>query len=243
MAHPETCHGTARAVACRIAQAAALAILMAACTPPPASQTAASLPPAPADFPEGHYRQAETLGRKVLRVDPGESLVAIVVRRAGPLAGLGHDHVVASRDVRGYIDIEAGRADLYIPLARLTVDEPGLRAEAKLDTLPSQEAVEGTRRNMHEKVLDTGRYPYALISATRMSADPMRLSVAVTLHGATRRFEVPVQIEAAKDGIAASGRLTFNQTDFAIAPYAVLGGALQVQDQLGLRFRISAKGG
>lgn len=243
MRHPENCHGIARAAAWRIARAAALAVLLAACAPPPSSQTAASLPPAPADFPEGHYRQAETLGRKVLRVDPGESLVAIVVRRAGPLAGLGHDHVVASRDVRGYVDTEGGRADLYVALARLTVDEPGLRAEAKLDTLPSQEAIEGTRRNMHEKVLDTLRHPFALVRATRTGADPARLDVAITLHGTTRSFVVPVRIEPAKDSVAVSGKLTFNQTEFGITPYAVLGGALQVQDQLELRFRISAKGG
>lgn len=224
----------------RIGLIAVLAGLLSACAPSP--QASAPLPQSPADFPELRYRQAEALGRKVLRVDPRRSLVVIEVRRAGALANLGHDHVVASHDVRGYVDPEEGRTDLYVPLHRLVVDEPGLRAEARLDTQPSQDAIEGTRRNMLEKVLEAERHPFALIRAVRSPADPSKLSVAIKLHGTTRTFEIPLQTETTAGGIDASGRLAFNQTDFGIAPYSVLGGALQVQDRLELRFRIVAAG-
>lgn len=220
--------------------AAALLASLAACAPPPPLPSASALP---VDFPEARYRQAEAQGRRVLRIDPAASLVAIEVRRGGPLAGLGHDHVVASRDLRGYVDAEAGRADLYVPLQRLTVDEPGLRAEAKLDTQPSPDAIEGTRRNMLEKVLDAGRYPFALIRAARATDDPAKLDVALTLHGTTRRFDIPLQMETLPDGLAVSGRLTFQQTDFGLTPYSVLGGALRVEDRLELRFRIVAASG
>ncbi|MBA3903286.1 MAG: YceI family protein [Rhodocyclaceae bacterium] len=220
---------------------AALIGALPACAPPPPVPAATS--PAPADFPESRYRQAEAQGRKVLRVDPALSLVVIEVRRAGVLAGLGHDHVVASHDVRGYVDPEEGRSDLYVPLRRLVVDEPGLRAEAKLDTQPSPDAIEGTRRNMLEKTLDAERFPFALIRASRGNADLSALSVTITLHGATRTFEIPVQTETLPGGIAVSGRMTFNQTDFGIIPYSVLGGALQVQDRLDLRFRILVTSG
>lgn len=243
MAHPKICGVTGGAAAFRIGLAAALAALLTACAPPPPSPPAAAIPPTPAEFPEAHYRQAEAAGRQVLRVDPARSLVVIEVRRAGVLAGLGHDHVVASHDVRGFVDAQAGRADLYVPLQRLAVDEAGLRAEAKLDTQPSPDAIEGTRRNMLEKVLDAERYPFALIRATRASADPAKLDVAITLHGTTRRFDIPLQMETLPDGLAVSGRLTFNQTDFGLTPYSVLGGALRVEDRLELRFRIVAAGG
>lgn len=217
------------------------ALLLAACTPPTAPP--AVLPQPPAAFPEAHYRQAEAAGRQVLRIDPARSIVVIEVRRAGVLAGFGHDHVVASRDLRGYVDAEAGRADLHVPLEKLTVDEPSLRAEAGLDTRPSQDAIEGTRRNMLEKVLDAGRFPHVLIRATRTAADPARLNVDLTLHGDTRRFDLPARIDATPDGIAVSGRLTFKQTDFGMTPYSVLGGALRVQNELELRFRIVATDG
>jgi polyisoprenoid-binding protein YceI len=243
MAHPKTCGVTGGAAAFRIGLAAALAALLAACAPPPPSPPAAAILSAPTEFPEAHYRQAEAAGRQVLRVDPARSLIVIEVRRAGVLAGLGHDHVVASHDARGFVDARDGRADLYVPLQRLSVDEPGLRAEAKLDTQPSQDAIDGTRRNMLEKVLDAEHFPFALIRVTRAIADPAKLSVALTLHGATRSFDIPAQTETLPDGLAVSGRLTFNQTNFGLTPYSVLGGALQVQDRLELRFRIVAAGG
>lgn len=240
MAPTFTCRGLNLPVHCLIGLTA---VLLAACAPTPPPLPPAALPQQPAAFPEAHYRQAEAAGRRVLRIDPARSLVVIEVRRAGVLAGLGHDHVVASHDVRGFVDAQDGRADLYVPLQRLAVDEAGLRAEAKLDTQPSPDAIDGTHRNMLEKVLDAERFPFALIRATRASADPAKLDVAITLHGTTRRFGIPLQTEALPDGLAVSGRLTFNQTDFGLTPYSVLGGALQVQDRLELRFRVVAAGG
>jgi polyisoprenoid-binding protein YceI len=96
---------------------------------------------------------------------------------------------------------------------------------------------------MLEKTLDAERFPFALIRASRGNADLSALSVTITLHGATRTFEIPVQTETLPGGIAVSGRMTFNQTDFGIIPYSVLGGALQVQDRLDLRFRILVTSG
>lgn len=221
---------------------AVLAGLVTGCAPRIFTQPAVEHLRAPADFPESHYRQAEALGRKVLRVDPDRSLVVIDVRRGGSLARLGHDHVVASHDVRGYIDIDGGQADLYVPLDRLAVDEPWLRSEAGLTTHPSKETVESTRRNMLEKVLESGRFPFALIRVTRGATDRSKLIVTITLHGAMHAFEIPAQIETLPGGIEISGHMMFNQTDFGIVPFSILGGAIQVQDRLDLRFRIFAKG-
>lgn len=216
--------------------------LLAGCAPgiaPPAPPVQVQ---APADFPIAYYRQAEASGRKVLRVDPDRSLVVVEVRRSGPFARLGHDHVVASHDLRGYVDIEGGRSDLYVPLDRLAVDEPALRAEAGLTAVPPKGAVEGTRQNMLEKVLESGRFPFALIRISRAAPDRPTLIVAITLHGTVRTFEIPARIETLPGGIVVSGRMTFNQTDFGIVPFSVLGGALQVQDRLDLRFRVFAGG-
>lgn len=219
---------------------ALLGALLAACAPPLPVQAPAVFAPLPADFPAAHYRQAAARGAEVLRVDPQRSLVVIEVRRAGALAGLGHDHVVASHDVGGFVIEAEGRADIHVALDRLVVDESALRSAAGFDTQPSDEAIAGTRRNMLEKALETERFPFALIRATRVDAERPGLSVAITLHGATRTFNVPAQIETLRDGIAVGGRMTFNQTDFGIVPYSVFGGALQVRDRLDLRFRILA---
>jgi hypothetical protein len=105
-------------------------------------------------------------GSPVFRVDPASSLVVILVRRGGSLARLGHDHVVASHDVQGLVAPGEGRSDLYVALDRLVVDEPALRAEAKLDTQPTEEDIAGTRRNMLN-TLQANEFPFALVNIAR----------------------------------------------------------------------------
>jgi len=215
-------------------------VLLGACAPLAVVQGPAHNASVPADFPETYYQQAASHGKKVLRVDSARSLVVIEVRKGGALARLGHDHVVASHDVSGYVAFDEGRSDLYVPLENLVVDESDLRAEAGFDTQPSKEAIEGTRNNMLGKVLETERYPFSLIHIMRTKAGQSTLNISITLHGKTRTFDIPATIETLPDGMVASGRMTFNQTDFDIVPFSVLGGTMQVQDRLALRFRIFA---
>ncbi|MBI5626917.1 MAG: YceI family protein [Nitrosomonadales bacterium] len=219
-----------------------LAGMLAACAPGIPPQIPAEITHAPAGFPEAHYLHAKALGKKILHVDSAQSLVVIEVHRAGTLARLGHDHVVASHNVSGYVSAEEGLADFYVPLEQLAVDEPGLRTDAGFDTQPSPEAIEGTRNNMLINTLDSEHFPYALIHATWADASHRTLNVSITLHGMTRTYEVPAQTETVRDGIVVDGKMSFNQTDFGITPLSVLGGAIQVQDKLDLRFHIVAQG-
>lgn len=186
-----------------------------------------------------YYLQAEVLGRRILRVDAEKSLVVFEVRRAGAFARFGHDHVVASHDVKGFVDAEEGKADLSVQLDKLVVDEPALRAEAGFATQPTADDIAGTRRNMLNKVLDAERFPYALMHITRKGNDS-NLHVAITLHGVTHIFDVPASIRTTADGMIVSGKMTFNQSDFGIEPFSILNGAIQVQDRVDMRFHIVA---
>jgi hypothetical protein len=195
----------------------------------------------PAGFPAGFYQQLSQRGGDVFQIDPALSLVVIEVRRAGSLANLGHDHVVASHDVRGYVAPNDARADFYIRLDQLVVDEPGLRAEAAFDTQPSQSAIAGTRENMLGK-FNAEQHPYAVMSVEHVLADPAgtQLNVSITLNGVTRTVHTPVKIEKTADQLTVTGRIALAQTSFGITPFSILGGALQVQDQVAVRFAIRA---
>jgi|SoiMethySBSTD1v2_1073268.scaffolds.fasta_scaffold687876_2 hypothetical protein len=217
---------------------AATVLLLAACVPQPAER-AASQAAGPEGFPEQAYLRAAAEGRPVFRVDPASSIVVVEVRRAGSLARLGHDHVVASHDVRGYVEPDAGQADLYVALDRLVVDEPELRRQARFDTEPTADAIAGTRRNMLEKTLEADRYPYASIGVRRAGAAAADVSVA--LHGTTRTMHVPLAVTESPEAIAVNGELALRQTDFGITPLSVVGGAIQVQDEVKLRFDIRAR--
>ena len=181
----------------------------------------------------------------MFRIDPASSVVVIEVRRAGSLARLGHDHVVASHDAQGYVWPDAGRADLYVALDRLAVDEAALRREARFDTETSAEAIEGTRRNMLDKTLEADRHPFATIGvrgvAIRSGACDAAASVSISLHGTTRDFHVPLQVTITDDAIDVRGRMTLVQSQFGIVPLSIVGGAIQVQDAVAVRFDVRAQ--
>jgi hypothetical protein len=218
----------------RLLPAAALALLV-ACAPQPPGITPPARPPG---FPDAAYVGAAATGA-VYRIDPDASRVVVLVRRGGSLARLGHDHVVASRDVEGYVAADAGRADLYVPLDRLTVDEPSLRAEAGLESAPSAADVEGTRDNMRKRVLHTERNAFATIAVRRLADG--RFAAAIALNGVTRTEDVPIAVAADGATLEARGHLALAQTDFGLVPFSILGGAIEVVDRIELAFDIRAR--
>lgn len=217
--------------------------LLCSCTPQqPIRQVVDSNVVAPA-FPEEYYRHAEIQGKRILRVDGKQSMVVLEVRRAGPFAHLGHDHVVATHDVSGFVAPDAGRADLSVPLDKLVVDEKDLREEAGFGTQPTPDDIAGTRHNMLTKVLESQRFPLALIHITERNTtqrDAAMLDVTITLHGVSRTFSVPSIVQRTSDHMVVAGRMQFRQSDFGIVPFSILNGAIRVEDALALRFRIVA---
>lgn len=204
----------------------ALAISACSTSPPPPSTATPDAAPALAATQQAH------------RIIAGESLVAITVRRGGPLARMGHDHVIATRQLEGFIDLAKGHTELRFRLDQLQVDEPAMRKEAGLDTQPSPDAIEGTRRNMFNKVLQAAAHPWVAVRAERNGEF---LDAQVTLHGITRNYRVPLQLKENGAELEARGSFTARQSDFGITPFAVFGGALAVKDEMELRFAISAR--
>jgi len=219
-----------------------LALLLAGCAAPPPP------PPSPAppvavtvdDTAPGWYATAAAAGKKIYKIDAAQSLVTVTVRRGGPMARFGHDHVIASRTLAGYVAPDAGRADFQFRLDQMTVDEAALRTAAGLDTQPSADAIQGTRDNMLGRVLEAERYPLVLLQAELLPNRGDTLKLTVTLHGVARWYEVPTKIERSKTSLTATGELRMLQTDFGIKPMSVMAGALTVQDQMELAFRIVA---
>jgi hypothetical protein len=210
-----------------------LLLLLAACGPPP-------VPPGPGPTADlDSYRRAAASGVAVYAVDPGVSLVAVTVRRAGLMGRLGHDHVVASHTLAGYVAPGAGCADVSFRVDQMTVDEPQLLRDADIATQPSPQAVEGTRKNMLGPVLEAQRHPVVTLHAQRQADG--RLRVAVTLHGVTRRLESPATVQVDAGQVTASGTARLKQTDFGITPFSVGGGLLAVDDELGVRYHIVAR--
>ncbi len=182
-----------------------------------------------------------------------ESLLTILVFRGGPLAKAGHNHVIASHALHGtfYVPADVARAtfDVAFPVAELTVDEAQLRAKENEADFPpdvSDSAKDGTRKNMlGAALLDAEQYPditirsSGLAAATEAGAE-WRATVEVTVHGRSTTVVVPVHYESRMDGIVVSGEFPLKQTDLGLTPFSALLGALQVVDEMKVRFRIVA---
>ena len=214
---------------------------LSACAPP-VSGPAGNEGQRPAGFPDAYYMEAARRGQPVYEVDPATSRVVIEVRRGGALAQLGHDHVVVSHDVVGYVAPVDGRADLYVRLDRLVVDERAERADAHFDGQPPDEAIAGTRENMLRK-LAADVHPYAVIGVRGVTKDASGswLNAKLAVNGVDREMRIPAQVSLAPEEVNVTGEMTIAQTSFGIVPYSILAGALQVQDQVAIRFRVRAR--
>jgi len=195
------------------------------------------------------YRAAEGKRGEVYRVDPRESSLRILVYRGGQLARLGHNHVISSRDLNGYVlvatDVRASRADLYLPVRTLVVDDPAQRAAGGQDFTGRLAAadVEATRRHMlSQDVLDGARFPFVELKVRAVEGTPpeVHLSVELTVHGVTRHMSIPAHLKVGGRDLTASGQFRIRQSDFAITPYSALLGALQVQDTLRVAYALAA---
>ena len=186
---------------------------------------------------------------------PGESLLTLLVFRAGPLAKAGHNHVIASHDLHGTLyvpdDLTRSTFEVRFPVAELSIDEVALRAKENEADFPpdvSDSAKEGTRKNMlGGALLDAEHYPdiqlrsLGLERASEGAATQWLARVEVTVRERVSSIVVPVRYEAHADEVVVSGDFPLKQTDLGLTPFSAMLGALQVADEMQVRFRVLAR--
>ena len=220
-----------------------LPLLLAACAqPPPQVPTDTTAPP----LPERVYQQAAKKGEAVYRVDPKQSRVFMRTGRDGPMKAAGHDHVITSEDVEGLVllgdDPAKSRADLRLPLRKLVVDDPVYRERFGLEPELPASAIEGTSRNMQEKVLESSRFPWvtASVRVASMQENRAELAVSVTMHGVSFDYGVPATLTVDGDTLTASGSMTVRHADFGLAAFSAAGGLLRVAENIEIVFDVVA---
>lgn len=188
-------------------------------------------------------------GARAYLIDGPKSVVTIRVHRAGPLAKLGHNHVVTTSQLTGWAwqgrDPAGSGFEIHVPVASLVVDDPAARAAAGpgFEADVPDSARKGTYQNMlRPEVLDGAAFPEVVVRAASLTGtwDDTVANADLTIRGVTRRLEVPVSVRESEGTLAASGSLRILQSDFGITPFSVAGGAIQVADELELDFAIVA---
>ena len=205
--------------------------------------------PAAGPAPAATAKEVVPAGARAYDVDPGASVVTLRVYRAGPLARLGHNHVITSSAESGvaWVAADPGQSGFVVrvPVAGLVVDDPAARAAAGPD-FPGEvpaDAREGTRRNMlRPEVLDGERYPEIVVRADALSGtwEQPSAEARITLRSETRSLPVPLSVEMQGNALVARGSFRILQSDFGIKPFSVAGGAIQVADEVEVAFEIRA---
>ena len=223
-----------------------IAGLASGCVPRPAEKPARPPPP-----PAGAPAQAPAIpaGARVFRIDPARSVVTILVHRAGPFAKLAHNHVVTSDGESGLAwegrDPASSGFEIHLPVASLVVDDPSARAGigGEFAGAVPESAREGTYKNMtRPEVLDLAEFPEVTVRCYGLAGtwDRPVAAADLTIRGATHRIEIPIELERTPATLVARGSLHVRQSDFGITPFSAAGGAIQVGDELDLRFEIAA---
>jgi polyisoprenoid-binding protein YceI len=220
--------------------AAVLGLVSCQTSPPPAAHGVPSVP----------FLHAIPADAREHRVVAEESVLQILVYRGGPMARMGHNHVIASRNLEGVVyvteDPARTRFDIRVPVNQLTVDEPVMRESAGADFPPGvpQSARDGTRNNLlSEALLDGANHPVIRLRATdvKLAADPWDVGIEITFKDRVYPIRVPVRVERRADAIVARGEFTLNQTALGLKPFSVGLGSLVVLDEMRIRFEITAR--
>ena len=206
--------------------------------------------PAPAvDQPSGLPPDIAADAR-VYRIVPGQSQFLVLVYRAGSLARLGHNHVISSDAVTGNIwladPLEKTVFQLKFPVGSFEVDDAAVRAEHGPDFSAPVDAaaIEGTYSNMvSESQLDAATWPEITLKSRSVikSGAQWAIDADITIRGMTSQIEVPARVEFADDQLTVAGEFSVLQTELGLQPFSVMLGALQVRDQLDIRFRLVAR--
>src|SRR5260370_36411404 len=151
--------------------AAAFCLCLVACGAPKTRQLPAEV--------EGVETARPPAGAAAYSIDSAQSELRLLVHRAGPLARLGHNHVILNRAIGGWVDPaarpESAAFSLYVPVADFVVDDARARSEEGQDFSAEvpEEAKSGTRRNMlGAALLDAERFPVITLTSAGITNTP-----------------------------------------------------------------------
>ena len=222
------------------------AILTLLCVSLSSCQSPVHAPPQTAESP---ITTAVPQGGKRYVVDPQSSEIRLLVYRDGPMARVGHNHVMTGL-VRGSISASDTAATssfrIEITVETLTVDDPESRSEEgeEFSATVSDPARKGTRDNMlGAEVLDATHYPIISIESVALRGPRWNPDVTarITVRGKTSNLQFPASVVEHDGTLTVIAAFRVLQTDLGIQPFSILGGAVRVRDAIDVRVKLVAK--
>jgi polyisoprenoid-binding protein YceI len=177
------------------------------------------------------------------RIDAARSDFMVRAFAGGALFFKGHDHFVRPREFSGEVTL----TPTAITPASLTmsVRAASLAETREVFTEPQKQII---NRELREIVVEPDKYPEITFRSTGVRVDApaggefrVRVAGDLTLHGVTRRVEIPARVTTTGDALRARGEFEISRRDFNIKATSAFHGTVRVRDRLRVIFDIVAR--
>ena len=166
------------------------------------------------------------------RIDPDQSELRVLVYRAGAMASLGHNHVISTHGLQGWVTFDgnasAAAFALTVPVVDFVIDDPRRRMEEGTDFADSvtDEARSGTAHNMlGPAVLNAADFPVLTIRSVSVTAGPgspqARVALEVAGHASTLLVPFMLETSPSPRRLIAHGELALRQSSIGLTPFSV----------------------
>jgi polyisoprenoid-binding protein YceI len=176
-------------------------------------------------------------------IDGGRSTFTVQAFSTGLLSAFGHNPRIAIRDIQGEALFTVGEATIEDPHVHITIRASSLEV---IDDISDRDRRE-IHRQMHDEVLEVGRFPEIVYDCSRVSVSgsgnwlSATLNGELALHGETHPLSVSARVVITGDVLKASGEFSVSQRAYGIAPVTVAGGAIKLKDNIKCMFNIVAR--
>jgi len=175
------------------------------------------------------------------RIDAGRSKFMVKASRGGLAWFKGHDHFIAVRDFGG--DVALSLDALNPASLELTVRADSLEETGANFTAEQKEII---KKELRELVLETAKYPEIAFKSTDVKGElkngqfDVKIGGDITLHGVTKRIEIPAIVSVDGSDLRATGEFELNRKDFNVNATSAFHGLVRVKHNLEFNFDIIA---
>jgi polyisoprenoid-binding protein YceI len=174
-------------------------------------------------------------------LDASRSKFMAHANRSGLLWFKGHSHHLAASDFSGRVELTP---QTITPASlRLVVKAASLH-ETGADFTDQQKKI--INKELHDIVLLPDQYPDIVFQSTNVTAKPaatgggydVKLTGDLTLHGTTRRIEIPATVTLNGDEMRAVGKFSIDRDDYKVKATSAAHGLVRVDDTIKFEFDI-----
>lgn len=176
-------------------------------------------------------------------LDASRSKFMAHANRSGLLWFKGHSHHLAASDFSGQVELTP---QTVTPASlRLVVKAASLH-ETGADFTDQQKQI--INKELHDIVLLPDQYPEIVFQSTNVTVKPttaggyeVKLTGDLTLHGTTRRIEIPATVTLNGDEMRAIGKFSINRDDYKVKATSAAHGMVRVSGTVKFEFDIVGK--